>query len=314
MIKIDLITGFLGSGKTTFIRYYARYLLDQGYRLCILENDFGAINIDRTLLQDLLGENCGMEMIVGGDGFEAHQRRMKTKLIAMAMNGYDRVLVEPSGIFDVDELFDLLYEEPLDRWYERGNVLTIVDARLPENMSKEADYLLASQCACAGRLILSKTQLSSDKEIDGTILHINQSLEMIGAGRRFERNADVECRDWRDLTSRDMEDLANAGYCQATYVKQHVVQDGHFQSLFCFGLELSGEELVRRIEGVFDDPSCKGVFRIKGYMHTSENRWIQINATREKVEITPCVEAQDVIIVIGEQLDKEVLNHYFPLR
>ena len=53
MIKIDLITGFLGSGKTTFIRHYAKYLLDTGVRLCILENDFGAINVDRVLLPDL---------------------------------------------------------------------------------------------------------------------------------------------------------------------------------------------------------------------------------------------------------------------
>ena len=41
MVKIDLITGFLGSGKTTFIKKYARYLLDQGLNIGILENDFG---------------------------------------------------------------------------------------------------------------------------------------------------------------------------------------------------------------------------------------------------------------------------------
>ena len=42
MIKIDLITGFLGAGKTTFLKKYARYLLDQGHNIGILENDFGA--------------------------------------------------------------------------------------------------------------------------------------------------------------------------------------------------------------------------------------------------------------------------------
>ena len=41
MVKVDLITGFLGSGKTTFIKKYARYLMDQGYNIGILENDFG---------------------------------------------------------------------------------------------------------------------------------------------------------------------------------------------------------------------------------------------------------------------------------
>ena len=39
---------------------------------------------------------------------------MRTKLIAMAMRGFDRVVVEPSGIFDVDEFFDVLRDDPLD--------------------------------------------------------------------------------------------------------------------------------------------------------------------------------------------------------
>ncbi len=48
------------------------------------------------------------------------------------------VLIEPSGIFfDVDEFFDVLCEEPLDRWYEIGNVIAIVDARLEENLSEK---------------------------------------------------------------------------------------------------------------------------------------------------------------------------------
>jgi G3E family GTPase len=44
MVKIDLITGFLGAGKTTFIRKYAEYLMDKGLSIGILENDYGAVN------------------------------------------------------------------------------------------------------------------------------------------------------------------------------------------------------------------------------------------------------------------------------
>ena len=127
MVKIDLITGFLGSGKTTFIRKYAGYLMEQGMHIGILENDFGAINVDMMLLQDLCGENCELEMVSGGCDRDCHIRRFKTKLIAMGMSGYDRVIVEPSGIFDVDEFFDTLREEPLDQWYEIGNVIAVVE-------------------------------------------------------------------------------------------------------------------------------------------------------------------------------------------
>ena len=139
MIKIDLITGFLGSGKTTFIKKYASYLLKKGMNIGILENDFGAVNVDMMLLKELEGENCELEMIAGGCDRETHRRRFKTKLIAMGMCGYDRVIVEPSGIFDVDEFFDALYEEPLDRWYEIGNVITIVDAGLEETLSRSGN-------------------------------------------------------------------------------------------------------------------------------------------------------------------------------
>ena len=54
MITIDLITGFLGAGKTTFIRKYATHLMEQGLNIGILENDHGAVNVDAMLLQDIL--------------------------------------------------------------------------------------------------------------------------------------------------------------------------------------------------------------------------------------------------------------------
>ena len=142
MVKIDLITGFLGSGKTTFIKKYAKYLLDKGMNIGILENDFGAVNVDMLLLQDLMGDNCELEMISGGCDKETHRRRFRTKLIAMGMCGYDRVIVEPSGIYDVDEFFDVLHDEPLDKWYEIGNVITILTQNWSRNCQKKQTICL----------------------------------------------------------------------------------------------------------------------------------------------------------------------------
>ena len=56
MVKIDLITGFLGSGKTTFLKKYAKRLMEQGQNIGILENDFGAVNVDMMLLQGFFGK------------------------------------------------------------------------------------------------------------------------------------------------------------------------------------------------------------------------------------------------------------------
>ena len=97
MVQVDLITGFLGAGKTTFLRRYVRYLVQQGHKVCILENDFGAVNVDAMLVQEVLGPGCDVETISGGCDCDTHQRRMRTKLIAMAMRGFDRVVVEPCG-------------------------------------------------------------------------------------------------------------------------------------------------------------------------------------------------------------------------
>ena len=74
MVQVDLITGFLGAGKTTFLRRYVRYLVAQGHNVCILENDFGAVNVDAMLVQDLLGPNCDLETISGGCDCDTHQR------------------------------------------------------------------------------------------------------------------------------------------------------------------------------------------------------------------------------------------------
>ena len=68
---------FLGSGKTTFIRKYAQYLMDAGNNIGILENDYGAVNVDMMLLQDLMGENCELEMISGGCDKDCHRRRLR---------------------------------------------------------------------------------------------------------------------------------------------------------------------------------------------------------------------------------------------
>ena len=205
MVKIDLITGFLGAGKTTFIKKYASYLLKQGQNIGIIENDFGAVNVDMMLLKDLEGGNCELEMIAGGCDMETHRRRFKTKLIAMGMCGYDRVIVEPSGIFDVDEFFDALYEEPLDRWYEIGNVIAVVDGGLEEKLSDQAEYLLASEAASAGCVVLSRCDEVSEEQKKSVAEHLERAMENVRCRRTFE--GEIFSKDWEKLTDQDYDRL-----------------------------------------------------------------------------------------------------------
>lgn len=302
MVKIDLITGFLGSGKTTFIRRYAVHLLERGQRLGILENDYGAVNVDTMLLSDLEGERCGLESVSGACDLDCHRRRFKTKLIALGMSGYDRVLIEPSGIFDIDEFFDALYDAPLDRWYEIGSVIAIVDANLDDSLSDNSEFLLASQIANAGAVVLSKAQNASDAQIDATVAHLNRAMERFGCARRFDRGS-VVCKPWDELTAEDFDAMVNSGYVAADYVKALTSHDGAYQSLYFLNSRIRRDALLEAVNTIMGDAKYGGVFRIKGFL-SEDGRWYEINATRQSTALRELDRGQEIIIVIGEQLNE----------
>ena len=136
----------------------------------------------------------------------------------MAMEGYDRVIVEPSGIYDVDEFFDTLYEEPLDRFYEPGNVIALVDAGLEEDLSKEAKYLLASEVADAGCVLFSKCDEVSQEQLKATLSYLNQAMEQVHCKRRFTLDQ-ILCKNWEDLEEADYKRLLNCEYRMEDYEK-----------------------------------------------------------------------------------------------
>lgn len=304
MVKIDLITGFLGSGKTTFIKKYARYLLGQGLNIGILENDFGAVNVDMMLLKDLEGDHCELEMVSGGCDADCHRRRFKTKLIAMGMCGYDRVIVEPSGIFDMDEFFDILREEPLDQWYEIGSVIAVVDAGLDCGQSEAADYLLASEAAGAGCIVLSKVKNVSAEQTEAVKAHLEQAMKKVGCRRSLFGH--IIASDWEQFTEEDYQRLTNCGYEPASYRKTDAA--AAFDSLFFMNLELTAEELKERTARLFEEPGCGHILRVKGFVKAEDGRWLELNATRRKQTLAVSPDGQEVLIVIGEQLSKETIG------
>ena len=308
MIKIDLITGFLGSGKTTFLRKYASYLITQGQNIGILENDFGAVNVDMMLLGDLRGDNCELEMISGGCDADTHRRRFKTKLISMGMCGYDRVIVEPSGIYVVDEFFDTLHEEPLDGWYQIGNVITVVNAKLESELSDMSEYLLASEAAHAGAVVLSRAEEATKEEIKATVTHLNRALEKVRCGRRLDQ--EIIRKGSLALTDEDFAKLQQCGYVQENYQKMDLSEQNGFESLYFMNSTMSEETLKAAVKKLFEDENCGNIFRIKGFLKADNDKWLELNATHSKITLQPIAEGQDVLIVIGERLNKEAVESY----
>lgn len=306
MISIDLITGFLGSGKTTFIKKYAKYLIDQEKNIGILENDFGAVNVDAMLLQDILGENCTLEMVAGGCDADCHRRRFKTKLIAMGMCGYDRVLVEPSGIFDMDEFFDVLHEDPLDRWYEIGSVITVIDARTDTTLSESSRFLLASQAAQAGTILYSHVQETQDCVLSTTkqyVADLMESLRCSAPSGQF-----ILQKDWDKLLPADFENIMHSGYHSADYRKMWLDEKKTYDSLYFMNMEFTESFLRESCTQILKDPACGKVFRIKGFQKLPDNTWIAVNATHQNTEIHPVPNGQAILIVIGEGLHPEAIE------
>lgn len=308
MVKVDLITGFLGAGKTTFIKKYARYLMNQGMNIGILENDLGAINVDMMLLHDLEGEQCELEMVSGGCDRDCYKRRFKTKLIAMGMCGYDRVLIEPSGVFDVDDFFDTLYEEPLDRWYQIGNVITVVDAALQTDLSREADYVLASEAADAGCVLLSRSQEVAEEEIQNTIGHLNRALKDIQCKRVLKD--EIFVKNWEEFTDEDFQRILTSGYVAESYQKMSLEDSDIFDSLNFMNHGLSESEMQHTAEQILKDPACGTVLRIKGFCQKEDKTWVELNATHHETLLRKTETGQEVLIVIGQKLNEERIRQY----
>ena len=304
MIQVDLITGFLGAGKTTFLLRYARYLMGRGLKIGILVYDHGAVNIDLPLLKELRGENCELEMLAGGCDPDCHKRRFRTKLIAMGMSGYDRVIIEPSGVFDMDEFFDTLSEAPLDRWYEAGSVITVVDALLDEQTSEEEDFFLASQAVSAGCVLISKAQLATEQQIQNTLRHLGRAAEQIQCPAILESR--ILCKPWDELTGEDFDRLMHCGYHMSDYVKTVAGRLSEFQSLSYLDLPLTEAELREKIEALFREERYGKILRVKGFFREN-GCWYQINATAKEIHVEEVPENRAVLTVIGAGLQEEAI-------
>lgn len=309
MKKVDLITGFLGSGKTTFLLKYARYLMNKGLKIGILEYDFGAVNVDMINLGVLRGDKCELEMIDSSGDAESTRRRLQTKLIAMSMSGYDRVIIEPSGVFDMDMFFDLLRDEPLESRYEIGNVISIINSKNAEE-DEVSDYFMASQAMCAGSVLLSRTQFATDDEISRTKNHLTEVADKIGC--RDFKSVFYE-KSWDELTEEDFERISNSGYYVNDYRK--VVFNGSSDFSAISILKYSGnlEQLKQLTEILFADKKYGRILRVKGFL-IEEGQNFRINVTPSEFTKEKAIGGQSILIVIGTDLNDTAVKDLFDVK
>ena len=328
MPQIDLITGFPGAGKTTFIKKYVQFLTGQGLTAAVLETDYGAVNLDMVILNDLIGDKCEVEILDGGSGVLPYSHRFHTKLSSMAVSGYDRVIVESFGFYDVDSFFDALAVGPLSQWYSPGSIVNIVDAGMEEQLSDEAQYLLVSQTASAGKIVLTHCVEAQAHESAGkeqaaghcglasdnlsavrerALARLNTVLERFQSDRRIIPD-DIIARDGDELTQDDFVLIAAAGMIPADYARiPDDMRSGHGTILYS-GLELEEQKINGIITEIFADGSCGKVMRIKGFVRAEGNLRIQVDATRHEVKTCRTPFAREVLIISGDELNEDRID------
>ena len=73
-------------------------------------------------------------------------------------------------------------------------------------------------------------------------------------------------------------------------------------------IHLPDERIPEILQAMLNDPSCGTIYRIKGTLPLKQNRWLSINLTQKKAELQTVSNGQSVLIVIGDQLNREVLD------
>ena len=169
MTKIDIISGFLGAGKTTFIKKLLEEAIS-GEQVVLIENEFGEIGIDGGFLKDSgieireMNSGCICCFLVGDFG----------KSLAEVLTKYkpDRVIIEPSGVGKLSDVMKAVRDVAAEIEVTLNSAVTIVDVAKCRMYMKNFGEFFNNQIENAGTVVLSRTDITAmDK--------VNQAVELI---------------------------------------------------------------------------------------------------------------------------------------
>jgi len=166
-IRIDVITGFLGSGKTTWIKKLIESKVFEEETLVIIENEFGEVPIDQILLDS--SEYTLIELSKGCLCCSLKGDLITTLDTIRTTIKPTRILIEPSGIFILEDLFEVLKSSMLVDYYQLNHIFTIVDSKLLALNKLRYTQFFSSQIKFATQLILSKLDIYGEDCIDEAI-------------------------------------------------------------------------------------------------------------------------------------------------
>ena len=191
MAKIDIISGFLGAGKTTLIKKLLSEAL-KGQQVVLIENEFGEIGIDGGFLKDAgvniteMNSGCICCSLVGDFG-------TALKDVITKFNP-DRIIIEPSGVGKLSDVIKAVQGVAEDAPIELNSLVTVADANKCKMYMKNFGEFYNNQVESAHTIVLSRTQNMKPDKLEACVAMI----------REHNKDAAVITTPWDELTGEQL--------------------------------------------------------------------------------------------------------------
>ena len=166
MTQIDIISGFLGAGKTTFIQKLLQEAL-KGENVVLIENEFGEIGIDSGFLKNSgieireMNQGCICCSLVGD--FETSLKEVIEKYQP------DRILIEPSGVGKLSDILSAVKTVSANLPVHLDGAVTVVDASKAKLYNKNFGEFFDDQIRFATTVVLSRTDIAKEEKVEETV-------------------------------------------------------------------------------------------------------------------------------------------------
>ena len=171
MTKIDIISGFLGAGKTTLIKKLINEALT-GEKLVLIENEFGEIGIDGGFLKDSgieiteMNSGCICCSLVGDFGTALKE--------VIDKYSPDRIIIEPSGVGKLSDVIKAVLDVKEHTDIVLNSATTVVDCSKAKMYIKNFGEFFNNQIESAGAVILSRTQNAKEGQVEDCVARIKE--------------------------------------------------------------------------------------------------------------------------------------------
>lgn len=215
MTKIDIVSGFLGAGKTTLIKKLLKEAL-AGTKVVLIENEFGEIGVDGGFLKDAgieikeMNSGCICCSLVGDFGTSLQE--------VLTTYEPERILIEPSGVGKLSDVMKAVQGVKTDVEVQLNSAVAVVDASKCKMYIKNFGEFFVNQIEHAGTIILSRTDKMSEEKV-------KKCVEMI---REHNAKASIITTPWNQLEGKDILDtIEGAKDLEAELMKEVMEEHDH---------------------------------------------------------------------------------------